>query len=122
MPGAPRIAINGRYLDTVQTRMEPGVEPGSVSLLSLPDEHHTATVDGGGVVTLRLLALTALQLYFDGTLPADRGTAVSLEVGGQLLGDHHVEWLRCEGTGLHTEHVFLRLRPVAGKAEAAKEQ
>jgi hypothetical protein len=60
-PGVRRIAINGRFLDEVQTRLDDG-RSDSVSYKLLPAEHHDVLEDQDGV-TLRIPAMTALQLF-----------------------------------------------------------
>ena len=55
-PGARRIAINGRFLDEVQTRLQDD-RSGSVIHTSYPAEQHHAIEDEGGV-TLRMPAAT----------------------------------------------------------------
>ena len=107
-PDAPRIAINGRYLDEVRTPIEYGHERWA-GYARLPAEHHRAII-ADDTVTLRIPPLTALQLYVDGTLPIDRSVPVSLEVGGQALGEFLVEWLRCADRHYAGEPMFLRLR------------
>lgn len=104
----PRIAINGRFLDEVQTRIENGRERWA-GFARLPAEHHRAIITDDAVV-LRIPALTALQLYFDGTLPTDRSIPLSIEVGGHTLGEFFVEWLRCSDRHYAGEQIFIRLR------------
>jgi hypothetical protein len=90
--GVRRIAINGRFLDEVQTRLEDD-RNGSVSHTSHPAEQHHAIEDEDGV-TLRTPAMTALQLYHDGILPANREQSVELTVANRRLGAFFVQWLR----------------------------
>ena len=108
-PAPPRIAVNGRYLDEIQTRIEDAWGTGSVGYARLPAQHHGAVIDGE-VVTLRVPALTVLQLYFDGILPVDRSIPVTLEVDGQSLGEVIVESLRCAERHYAGEAMFPRLR------------
>ena len=105
----PRIAINGRYLDEVQTRVEYGRDVRWAGFARAPTENHRAIVTDEAI-TLRLPMLTALQLYVDGTLPVDRRVPVSLEVGGHSLGEFFVEWLRCADRHYAGEPMYLRLR------------
>ena len=90
--GIRRIAINGRFLDEVQTRQEDD-RSGSVSHTSYPAEQHYAIEDEDGV-TLQMPAVTALQLYHDGILPANREQSVELTVADRRLGAFFVQWLR----------------------------
>lgn len=71
---------------------------------------------GGNTVTIRMPALTALQLYFDGTLPGDRSRSVSIEVEGRNLGTFLVEWLRIAGEDLNSGPVLLRFRAVGASS------
>src|ERR1700730_8472986 len=91
-PGVRRIAIDGRFLDEIQTRLEDDGS-GSVIHTSYPAEQHHAIEDGDGV-TLQMAALTALQLYHDGTLPVNREQPVELTVADRRLGAFYVQWLR----------------------------
>src|ERR1700761_4371335 len=106
-PGIRRIAINGRFLDEVRTRRDDG-RSDAVSYTLLPAEHHHALEDDDGV-TLRIPAMTALQLYHDGTLPADREQSVDLTVADQKLGSFFVQWLRGLSGGEVGDGVLLRL-------------
>jgi hypothetical protein len=90
--GVRRIAINGRFLDEVQTRLEDD-RSGSVSHTSYPAEQHHAIEDEDGV-TLQTPAMTALQLYHDGILPASREQSVEITVADRRLGAFFVQWLR----------------------------
>lgn len=65
--GVRRIAINGRFLDEIQTRLQ---DDRSGSLI------HTS------------------YLYHDGILPANREQSVDLTVADRRLGAFFVQWLR----------------------------
>jgi hypothetical protein len=45
-------------------------------------------------ITVRLPALTALQLYYDGVLSADAQKSVELTIAGRPLGAYFLHWLR----------------------------
>ena len=90
--GIRHIAINGRFLDEVQTRLEDD-HSGSVSHTSYPAEQHYAIEDEDGV-TLQMPAVTALQLYHDGIVPANHEQSVELTVADRSLGAFFVQWLR----------------------------
>lgn len=107
----PRIAINGRFLDEVGTRLEYGYKTQSVAIMRLPEKHHHLIADGDGV-TLRVPAITALQLYYDGVLPADRDEPVELSVAGESLGRFAIEWLRRVDGHEFGEPILLRFRRV----------
>lgn len=106
-PGVRRIALNGRFLDEVPTRLDDG-RSDSVSHMLLPAEHHHALEDEDGV-TLRIPAMTALQLYHDGTLPANRDLSVELTIADRNLGAFFVQWLRGLSDGGFGNGVLLRL-------------
>lgn len=106
---SPRIAINGRFLDEVGTRLEYGYKTQSIAIRRLPEKHHHLIADGDGV-TLRCPAITALQLYFDGVLPADRDEPVELSVAGKSLGSFAIEWLRRVDGDEFGEPILLRFR------------
>jgi len=113
--GVRRIAINGRFLDEVQTRLEDD-RSGSVSHTSYPAEQHHAIEDEDGV-TLRMPAMTALQLYHDGILPANREQSVELTVADRRLGAFFVQWLRgLSGRGFG-DPMLLRLARKPSPAE-----
>lgn len=60
--GVRRIAIDRHFLDEVQTRLHSDPSQPSVTYTAAPVERHQVTENEEGV-TLRLPALTALQLY-----------------------------------------------------------
>ncbi len=120
-PNPARIAVNGRYLDEVKTPIECAWNAGSVGYVSLPPSHHEAIIDGD-TVTLRLPPLTAIQLYFDGTLPVDRSIPVSLEIDRLALGEFVVEWLRCAERHYAGEPMFLRLRAATPRSTRAPDR
>ena len=66
-PRAQRIAIDGHFLDEVRTRLHASDDTGAISHMTLPEEHHRLTLDHDAMI-LRIPALTALQLYYDGIL------------------------------------------------------
>ncbi len=87
------ISIGGRRLDEVRTRVGATQASEWVSYQSAPVERHTLIEDEHGV-TVKLPALTALQLYHDGTLSADPERPVELSVAGRALGEHFLHWMR----------------------------
>lgn len=106
-----RIALNGRYLDEVRTRLHSPTESGRVSYLCLPEEHHRAIPDGDGFI-LRTPAITALQLHHEGLLSAGHAHPVELAIDDQAYGTYLVDWLRREPDhSAGTEMVLLRLAP-----------
>jgi len=88
-----RIAIDGHFLDEIQTRLHTDETATSLSYVSAPIEHHQVTEDEAGV-TLKVPALTALQLYRDRIVPANPRKPVELTVAGRKLGAFYVQWLR----------------------------
>lgn len=88
-----RIAIDGHFLDDAHTQLHAPVGSKSVSHVSAPAERHQAMVDGEGV-TLKLPALTALQLFYDGVLKIEGCAAVELTVASRPLGAHYLHWMR----------------------------
>src|SRR5216684_9357600 len=88
-----RVAIDGHFLDEVQTRLHADASSKSLTYTSAPVERHDATEDEEGV-TVTLPALTALQLYHDGVLSADSQKTVELTVAGRLLGAYFLQWMR----------------------------
>ena len=109
---APRIAINGCFLDDVKTRLEYGYATGSTSLKSFPTKHHRAVLDEDAV-TLRLPALTALQLYHDGVLPVHNKHPIELTIGDANIGWFIVEWLRCVPEHEFGDPVLIRFARVS---------
>lgn len=65
-----RIALDGHFLDEIRTRLHTDATSKSISSISAPVEQHQVTEDETGV-TLKIPALTALQLYRDRILPAE---------------------------------------------------
>ena len=108
---APRIAINGRFLEEVQTRLEYLRGTNLISLASRPADAHQVIRDNEGV-TLRTPSMTALQIYYDGVLPADRKLPIELTVGREKLGRFVVEWLRRIEPYEYGEPVLIRFTPV----------
>jgi hypothetical protein len=110
----PRIKLGGRYLDEVQIRLEPPAwsKPRGASFVIFPAEHHSAIVDGD-VATIRVRALTAAQLLFDGVLPAVGGV-VNVCVGENDLGPLRVESLQTPESISDQQFVVLRLRRTLG--------
>jgi tetratricopeptide (TPR) repeat protein len=77
-----RIAINGHFLDEVRTQLHAEPNAKSLTYVSAPIERHQATEDEEGV-TLKLPALTALQLYSEGVLPITPRKSVDLSIAGR---------------------------------------
>lgn len=112
-----RIAIDGHFLDEVQTRLHSDVGSKSLSYLSAPVERHHATEDEDGI-TLKLPAVTALQLFYDGVLSADGRKSVELTVAGRLLGAYFLHWMHTIRGDEFGGPVLLRF----GRQPAKKEQ
>lgn len=94
-PGASeshRIAVNGVYLDQVRIRLHSDSGSGFASYESAPIDQHSATEDSAGI-SLRLPALTALQLFADGVLTADGIKPVELTVAGRAAKTLYFHWL-----------------------------
>lgn len=91
--GVRRIAIDGYSLDEIQTRLEQRPDAGSVAYTSAPVERHQALEDEEGI-TLKIPALTALQLMHDRILPQDPRQSVQLSLAGKSLGAYYLQWLR----------------------------
>ena len=91
--GIRRIAIDGHFLDEVRTRLDGKPDASSVSYTSAPVERHQALEDQEGV-TLKVPALTALQLSHDGILPIDPQQSVQLSIAERKLGALYLQWLR----------------------------
>jgi hypothetical protein len=108
---APRIAISGRYLDEVQTRVAYDPPQRVTALLSRPAKTFRAIAQGKTVI-LNMPELTALQLYFDGILPVDRSVPVTLEVEGKALGSFVVTSLRTPDHQRWDHHILLELQAV----------
>ena len=102
-----RIAIAGHFLDEVRTRLQTDPNVQSVSAISAPVEQHQAFEDDQGV-TLQLPALTALQLYSDGIIPAAPRKTVALSIAGRNLGAFYVHSLRLVPGHEHGSPVLLR--------------
>jgi tetratricopeptide (TPR) repeat protein len=112
-----RIAIDGHFLDDVQTRLHSNAGSKSVSYLSAPVERHHVTEDEDGV-TLKLPALTALQLFYDGVLSADGRKSVELTVAGRPLGAHFLQSMHTLPGDEFGSPVLLRF----GRQPAKKER
>ncbi len=82
---APRIAIEGRYLDEVRIRQALQWDPRSVCFLAFPATRHRALVEGPRV-TISAQAPTIVQLFAEGILPAVGTRPVRLEIAGKDLG------------------------------------
>jgi len=68
-----RIAIDGHFLNEVQTRLDSGVGSKSLSYLSAPIERHCATQDAEGVKTVRagkLYVSPSIACLFPGGVPS----------------------------------------------------
>ena len=91
--GIRRIAIDGHFLDEVHTRLHSEGIAKTLSYVSAPVEHHHVTEDETGI-TVKLPALTALQLYSEGVLTADPHKPVDLSIAGRKLGAFYLHWLR----------------------------
>jgi tetratricopeptide (TPR) repeat protein len=114
--GIRRVAIDGQFLDEVQTRLQTDAGNKYVSYMSAPVEQHHAIEDEGGI-TLTLPALTALQLYHDGVLSADAQKSVELTVAGRPLGAYYLQWLRGLPGAAFGNPVVLRFGPQPAKQE-----
>jgi hypothetical protein len=115
-----RVAIDGHFLDDVQTRLHSEMDGKSISYVSAPVERHHATVDAEGV-TLRLPVLTALQLFYDGVLTADARKSVDLTIGGRPLGAHYLQWMHTLPGNEFAGPVLLRFGPKPEKKERPRE-
>jgi hypothetical protein len=111
-----RVAIDGHFLDEFQTRLHSDASSKSRSYVSAPAERHRVTEDQEGV-TLKLPALTALQLYYDGVLSADARKSVELTVAGRPLGAHFVQWMRTLPGDEFGSPVLLRFGPQPANKE-----
>jgi tetratricopeptide (TPR) repeat protein len=115
-----RVAIDGHFLDYVQTRLHSERGSGSLSYLSAPVERHRATEDAEGV-TLTLPALTALQLFYDGVLTADGRKSVDLTIGGRSLGAYYLHWMHALPGNEFGGPVLLRFGPKPAKKDRPPE-
>jgi hypothetical protein len=88
-----RIAIDGHFLDQIQTRLQTPGSSKSLTYTAAPAERHQVIEDDEGV-TLKLPVLTALQLYHDGILSADSHKSVQLTIATRKLGAFYLQWLR----------------------------
>lgn len=61
----PSIAINGKPLVDVRTRLHHSYDTGAVSYTMRPAEHHRLTQDEDMLI-LQIPLITAVQLYHDG--------------------------------------------------------
>jgi tetratricopeptide (TPR) repeat protein len=112
-----RIAVDGHFLDDVRTGLHSDVGSKSLSYLSGPVERHYATEDDDGV-TLKMPALTALQLFYDGVLSADGRKSVELTVAGRPLGAYFLQWMHTLPGDEFGSPVLLRF----GRQPAKKER
>jgi tetratricopeptide (TPR) repeat protein len=112
-----RIAINGHFLDEVRTQLHADPNAKSLSYVSAPVERHEATEDEEGV-TLKMPALTALQLYYDGVLPITPRKSADLSIAGRKLGPFYLHWMRGLPGDAFGAPVLLRF----GRKPAKKEQ
>jgi hypothetical protein len=80
-----RIAIDGHFLDEIQTRLQTPASSKSLTYPAAPVERHQVIEDEEGI-TLKLPVLTALQLYHDGILSADPQKSVQLTIATRKLG------------------------------------
>lgn len=111
-----RIAIDGHFLDEVQTRLHTGEHAKSISYISAPVEQHQLTEDEAGV-TLKVPALTALQLYRDCILPNSPRKSVEVTVAGRKLGAFYLQWLRASPGDSFGAPVLLRFERKPAKKE-----
>jgi tetratricopeptide (TPR) repeat protein len=88
-----RIAIDGHFLDEIRTRLHADASAKSLTYVSAPIERHQAIEDEEGI-TLKIPALTVLQLYSDGVLPVGPRKSVDLSIAGRKLGTFYLQWLR----------------------------
>jgi tetratricopeptide (TPR) repeat protein len=111
-----RVAIDGHFLDEIQTRLNTDETARSVSFISAPIEQHQVTEDEAGV-TLKVPALTALQLYRDRIIPTDPRKSVELTVAGRMLGAFYLQWLRASPGDAFGALVLLRFERKPAKKE-----
>lgn len=112
-----RIAIGGRFLDEIRTRLDAAPGSKSLTFTAAPVERHSLSEDEEGV-TVRLPALTALQLYQDGTLSGDPQKSVELTAAGRPLGGHFLLWMRALAGNEFGNPVLLRF----GRQPAEREE
>src|SRR5665213_1343923 len=111
-----RIAIDGHFLDEIQTRLHTDEHAKSVSFIPAPVERH-AVSEGETRVTLHLYALTAPQQYGDRIVPADPSRSVELTVAGRKLGPFYLQWLRALPGDAFGAPVLLRFDRKPAKKE-----
>jgi tetratricopeptide (TPR) repeat protein len=111
-----RIAIDGHFLDEVQTRLHADATAKSVTYVSAPIERHQAMEDEEGII-LKIPALTALQLYSDGVLPITPRKSVDLSIAGRKLGAFYLQWLRALPGDEFGSPVLLRFARKPAKKE-----
>jgi tetratricopeptide (TPR) repeat protein len=111
-----RVAIDGHFLDEIRTRLHTDGAAKSVSFVTAPVEQHQITEDEAGV-TLKVPALTALQLYRDRIIPADPRRSVEVAVAGRKLGAFYLQWLRGLPGDSFGAPVLLRLERKPAKKE-----
>jgi tetratricopeptide (TPR) repeat protein len=114
--GVQRVAIDGHFLDEVQTRLETGRTGTSVTYTSAPVERHQAIEDEEGV-TLKLPILTALQMYCDGILSADPSKSLTLSIAGRKPATVFLQWLRGLPGDEFGNPVLLRFGPQPAKQQ-----
>ncbi len=118
--GVRRIAIDGHFLDEIQTRLQTPASSKSLTYSAAPVERHQLIEDEEGV-TLKLPALTALQLYHYGVLSADAQKSVELTVAGRPLGAYFLHWMRGLPGDEFGNPVLLRFGPQPAKQERVPE-
>ena len=114
--GVRRIAIAGHFLDETQTRLHTNLNAISVSYVSAPVERHQIGEDEEGV-TLKLPALTALQLFYDDVLSADPTRPVELTIAPRKIGVFYLRWLRGLPGNEYGDPVLLRFERQPGRRE-----
>jgi tetratricopeptide (TPR) repeat protein len=115
-----RISINGHFLDDTRTRLHSEAGSKSLSYLSAPTERHHAIEDAEGV-TVRLPALTALQLFYDGVLTADSRAPLELTIAGRPLAAHYLHWMHALSGNEFRGPVLLRFGTKPSTKERAPE-
>ncbi len=91
------IAINGTRLDKVQMLMEPE-SPGFVAYLRYPKSQIRVSYDDNAI-RLVIPAYLCVELYRTGVLPQDASTAVTISIGGTLVGRYTVTDVRYPSSG-----------------------